>query len=300
MNTHDIIIIGSGIAGLTATKCALETKPSLKVANIEPESFGGLVMNVNELDGDIQGSGMELAAGLMMEITDLGAEIISTRVSALGETVNGWSVTTSEGRYRARAVIIASGASLKKLGVPGEAEFEYKGVSHCADCDGPFYIGKDVVVAGGGDSALQEARVLAQYCRRLFIINRASQFNAKPHLVAAITACTNVEVRHQTEVTAIFGGQTVEKVSLRTVANDFDHEIACSGFFGFIGLTPSSDFVPQPIARDLNGHVKTDSTLKVANGLFAAGAVRSGNGGMIEHAIADGRTAAVEAIKILT
>src|SRR5271170_7841597 len=131
MGTYDVVVIGAGIAGLTATKQLLDTKPSLKVANIEAESFGGLVLNVNELDGEIQGSGIELASELMMGAMELGAESLSERVASLSEEGNRWVITTSEVRHQARAVIIASGASLKKLNVPGEEEFEHKGISHC-------------------------------------------------------------------------------------------------------------------------------------------------------------------------
>src|SRR5262249_29765165 len=124
MTAYDIIVIGSGIAGLTATKHLLETNRSFKVANIEAETFGGLVMNINELDGAIGGSGMDLAAGLMMEISELGAEALSDRVDTLKEDGEGWRVLTSHGNHHARAIIVASGASLKKLGIPGEEEFE--------------------------------------------------------------------------------------------------------------------------------------------------------------------------------
>jgi thioredoxin reductase (NADPH) len=210
-----------------------------------------------------------------------------------------WKVTTEESEYRSKAVILATGATLKKLGVPGEEEFEYKGVSHCADCDGPLFTGKDVVVVGGGDSALQEAHVLSRYCRQVFLLNRDAHFTAKQHLVAAMADCPNVEVRHQTEVTAIVGGQSVEKVETRNLVDGAVRDVPCSGFFAYVGLVPASDFVPASVARDANGSIKTDASLKADDGLFIAGALRGGHRGMIEDAISDGRTAAEHAIRSL-
>jgi thioredoxin reductase (NADPH) len=298
-DSYDVIVIGSGITGLTATKHLMQAGSGLAVANIEAEMFGGLVLNVSELDGKIQGSGVDLASGLMMEAADLGAAMLSEPVSALTEGAGKWTVTTPEGHHHARAIIVASGASLRKLGIPGEDRFEHRGVSSCADCDGPMYQGKDAVVVGGGDSALQEAHVLSRFCRQVHLINRTIEFTAKPHLVKAIEACDNVTVRHLTEVNEILGNEAVEKVKIRQLADNAETEIACSGFFGFVGLKPSSDFVPSSVSRDADGFLITDASLKATQGLFAAGAVRSGYGGMLEHAIEEGLIAANEAIKVV-
>jgi thioredoxin reductase (NADPH) len=299
MSDFDVIVIGSGVAGLSATKQLLATRPGLRVANIEALTFGGLIMNINELDGAISGSGSEFAANLMMETSELGVTSLAERVTAMSQSGGGWTMVTEEGEHRAKGVILASGAMLKKLGVPGEDEFEYKGVSHCADCDGPLFTGKDVVVVGGGDSALQETHVLSQYCRQVFVLNRGSQFTAKPHLVEAIAGCANVEVRHQTELTAINGSQSVEKVQTLNVADNAAGEIPCHGVFAYIGLAPASDFVPASIARDASGRLKTDDSLKAGERLFVAGALRAGHRGMIEDAIVEGRVAAEQVIKAL-
>lgn len=296
---YDVIVIGSGVTGLTATAQLLRSQPKLTVANIEAEIFGGLVTNINELDGEIQGSGIDFAAGLAVEATDLGATMLSERVEKITENTSSWTVTTTEGMYQARAVIIASGATLKKLGIPGEAEFEHKGISSCADCDGPIFSGKDVVVVGGGDSALQEARVLANFCRHVHVLNHSFKFTAKQHLVEAVGACPNVTVRHQIELRAILGNQSVEKVLVRDLADNTEGEVACSGVFAFIGLRPADKFVSSSVGRDADGFLITDASLKLDRGLFAAGAVRSGYGGMLEHAAAEGLAAASQAIKAL-
>ena len=297
-SNYDAIVIGSGIAGLAATKRLLEGS-NFSVASFESELFGGLVINIQELDGKIAGSGVDLASGLMMEVTEAGALMLSEQVTAIAEDEGGWTVTTTEGLHHARSVVVASGASLKRLGVPGEEKFEYKGVSRCADCDGPVYRGKEVVVAGGGDSALQEARILAGFCRQVYLLNRGSQFTAQPHLIEAIGGCGNVTVRHLTEVEALLGNEVLETVQVRNLADSSVSEVACSGFFGFVGLKPTTEFIPASVARDANGFLVTDSSFTAGNGLFAVGAVRSGYGGMLEHAVAEGLAAADGAIKVL-
>jgi len=296
---YDVIVIGAGIAGLAATKQLLQRDKTLQVANIEAGLFGGLVVNVEDLDGDIGGSGVDLASGLMMEASELGATMLAEKVEAVAHDAGGWRVTTTDGEYFARAVIVASGASLRKLGVPGETQFEHKGVSQCAACDGPMFSGQDVVVVGGGDSALQEARVLAGVCAQVYLVNRAERFTGKPELVAGLGRRENITFFHQTEVLTIQGNETVERVSTQNLADGSVRDIACRAVFAFVGLEPRTDFVPASVPRDNQGRLLADQSLRAAEALFVAGAVRSGCGGMLTHAIADGCAAADEALRTL-
>jgi thioredoxin reductase (NADPH) len=290
-SNYDVIVIGAGITGLTAAKQAVQN--GLKTANIEALMFGGLVVNINELDGETPGSGTDLASNLMMEISDLGVANLSETVSAVARDGTGFSVTTDGGTHRARAVVIASGAKLKRLGIPGEAEFEYKGVSQCADCDGPMFKDEEVVVVGGGDSALQEALVLAEFCKRVHLVHRGAKFRARQHLVDALALHENIRPVLNSVAEEILGSKMLEKVRVRNTADNTSFEIPCAGFFAYVGLEPNCAFVPAEVARDASGCLVTNATMQTAvPGLYAAGAVRAGYGGLLTHAMSEGAAAA--------
>lgn len=301
MPDKDVIVIGAGVAGLTAAKLAAQQGYS--TMNIESMVFGGLVLNINELDGEPEGSprgsGAEFASNLLMEINDLGVESLAESVTGLSRSGEAIHVETDQGSHSARAVIIASGAHLKKLGVPGEAEFQDRGVAHCADCDGPMYQDQTAVVVGGGDSALQEALVLAQYAREVQLLHRGTAFRAKKSLADAVAAKSNIVVKWNTVVEEIRGGEMVESVRAKNTADGNTQDIACSGIFSYVGLAPNSDFAPAEI-KDGNGLIRVDAAMQTGMpGVLAIGAVRSGNGGLLVHAIADAQAAAAALKKML-
>lgn len=294
---YDVLVIGEGVAGLIAA--GELAGAGFKVATVEQQLFGGLVINVNELDPPPEGaegggsnSGAEYASALMQTNADAGVTSLSEPVSNIEVVGDIKKVITENGAYTAKQVVIASGARLKKLGVPGEAEFEGKGVSQCADCDGPMYQNETVVVVGGGDSALQEAIVLSHYCKEVRIVHRGAAFSGHDYFKHAVNDVPKIVTTFSAEVTAIGGGQMVEKVSVKH-ADGRSEDLACAGVFAYIGLEPNSEFLPAAIQRDASGFVVTNDHFETAmRGVWAVGAVRSGCGGELDDAIADARHAA--------
>ncbi len=296
MNTrHDIVVIGAGVAGLSAAVEA--ARLGLRVCLIEELMFGGLIVNVNHLlpaPAGLPDSGIDLATDLMTRASDLGVTTLFETVTGL-QVGSSLAVVASGGAHGARAVIVASGARLRKLGVPGEAEFQERGVSHCADCDAPLYRGQDVVVVGGGDAALQEALVLSEHCARVHLIHRRASFRARKDLVAKMRERPNILPRMETVVDELRGEAALSGVAVRA-ADGSSAEIACSGLFAYIGLEPNTSFLPEQLLRDADGRIKVDAQLESAlRDVYAIGAVRAGYAGHLEEAMSDARTAVLAA-----
>jgi thioredoxin reductase (NADPH) len=291
--TYDVIVIGEGVSGLTAAGTLAEA--GLKVATMEAQLFGGLVINVNELEPVPEGlpaSGAELAAQIMQTNSEHGVESIQEPATGLRDAGGVKEVVTDAGVHTARGVIVASGARLKKLGVPGESEFEGRGVSQCADCDGPMYQNETAIVVGGGDSAFQEALVLANYCQRVLLVHHKDTFKASRHFVDQVEANEKITIVRNASIDSILGGKMVEKARVRH-ADGRSEEISCAGVFAYIGLEPNTEFLPENVARDDRGFVRTNDGLETTlPGVFAIGAVRSGFGGTLVDGMNEARSAA--------
>src|SRR3989442_1750459 len=214
---YDLAIVGAGLAGLTAALYA--GRFGLRTVVVERLAAGGQVLNVEKIEnfpGFPQGiAGFDLGPLAQEQADAAGAEFVMDTAQQL--SVNGeWKVLKcASTELKSRALIVAAGSALRSLGIPGEAEFLGQGVSHCASCDAPFFVGKDVCVVGGGDSALDEAAVLAAQVGQVLLVHRGPAFGAQPVAVDRLERLPNVETLFNTQVVEIVGGQTVSSVVLR-------------------------------------------------------------------------------------
>jgi thioredoxin reductase (NADPH) len=298
---YDLIVIGEGIAGLTCANHA--ARAGLKTATFEANLFGGLVINVNELEGypeDRQTSGAELASELMEANGGLNVASVQEPVTSVLKAAAGFQIRTSGSSYTASRVVVASGARMKKLGVPGESEYEGRGVSQCADCDGPMFQNEEVVVVGGGDAALQEALVLTRYCGKVHLVHRGERFRARPHFVEQVSASPKIAVIRNAVLEEIVGAKMVEKARIRGSADGQARDLACAGVFVFVGLEPNAEYLPPEVRRDEREFVMTGDDLETAvPGMWAIGAVRAGYSGLLKDAAAEAaRAAAAVAAKL--
>jgi len=299
---YDLLIVGAGLAGLTAGMYG--ARFGLRTLIVEHMASGGQVLNVEKIEnfpGFPQGvSGFDLGPLVQEQAEAAGAEF--SMDTATGLLVDGprLALQCEGAAFQTRALIIAAGSALRSLGVPGEAEFLGKGVSHCASCDAPFFVGKEVCVVGGGDSALDEAAVLAEsQVGRVTVIHRGSEFS-RPQQVAItrFNALSNVETLFDTELIEILGPDTVSRVRLRSQGVTVDREFA--GVFIFVGLEPNTAFVRGVLDLDASGHIVVDSHLQASvPGVFAAGDIRQGSAGQLASAAGDGASAATFAARYL-
>jgi thioredoxin reductase (NADPH) len=292
----DVVVVGGGIGGLTAAwYCA---RRGLPTALLESTGMlGGQVATVNALDdwpatGEV--SGVELANAMNERLANNAVEVAYEEVERIkAASDQGLTlVKTPKRTLRARRVVAAAGAKLRALEAPGAEALRGKGVSQCAHCDGYFFKGQDVVVVGGGDSALQEALVLAPLARSVTIVVR-SRLRAKRAYVERAASAANVKFVWDAEIDAVLGNGTVSGVRLRYVTGGKTSELPCSGVFPFIGVEPNTAFLPASIRRDDGGRVITDERMRTAEpSIFAIGALRSGYSGELTGAAGEAAIAA--------
>ena len=233
-------------------------------------------------------------------MADQGAEFQRTEVLSLEAEDRFWSVVTSEERYRAKAVIVAMGSTLKELDVPGAAKFQGKGVSHCASCDGPLYNGQVVGVVGGGDSALQEALTLTNFTERIILFHHAAAFSAQHAYQKGILGHSKIEVRYQNVVEEILGDDGVTGVRIRDAATAEKAQIDLGGVFVYVGLKPNTAFLKNTLHLSDTGHIPTDVWMRTERpGLYAVGDIRQDSPAQAITSAGEGATAAIAAYRYI-
>ena len=298
---HDIIIVGGGPAGLTAAIYGLRAGKSVLV--IEKAGFGGQIAfspKVENIPGTASISGSEFADKLTEQAMNLGADVELERVTQVipGEH---FTVRTEEGgAYLGKSVILSVGVKHRTLGLPGEEELIGNGISFCAVCDGAFYTGQDVVMIGGGNSAMQEALLLSEVCRKVTIVQNLPFFTGEKKLADALHGKENVEIHFSTLVE----GYLAESGSLTGVRvkqeNGKVWEIPADGVFLAVGLQPENDAFAPLAQLDDRGYFDTDEfCLTATPGLFVAGDCRRKQIRQVTTAAADGAVAAMAACRYL-
>ncbi len=291
----DLVIIGGGPAGLTAGIYA--QRLGLKTVLIEREFVGGQIA-VSDVIENYPGfpplSGGELMEKFEAQARGFGLEIKYLDVLDISEDGKNKKLKTSEGELSAKAVIIATGAKPKKLGVKGEKEFLGKGVSYCATCDGPFFKAQKVMVVGGGDTALKEAMYLSKIASAVYIVHRRDAFRGEKAHQDRVSSTQNIEFYKSHALREIKGDGVVKKAVLEDLKTSAVKEVDVDGVFIFVGINPTTDFVD--VDKDQRGFIKTARNLETSvKGIFAAGDCRDTLLLQVATAVGDGALAAYSA-----
>ena len=291
---HDLIIIGSGPAGLSAAVYGRRAGFSTLVIEKNPMS-GGQVLNTYEVDNylGLPGiNGFDMGMKFREHAEKMQAEFMEADVLGVEDSEDCKLVKTAEGDFEARAVIIASGASHSHLGVPGEEELSGMGVSYCATCDGAFFRGKTVAVIGGGDVVVEDAIFLARACEKVYLIHRRDSLRAAQSLQNTMLALPNVEVCWDSVVESINGDGQVSSLTMLHKPSGERRELPLQGVFIAVGIKPNSESFISNIASDEKGYlIAGEDCATSMPGVFAAGDIRTKKLRQIVTAVADGANA---------
>jgi len=301
----ELVIVGGGPAGLTAGMYAKRSE--LDAVVLERGLPGGQLLNTDLID-DYPGlpeiEGRELAERMEKHARKFDLQIDTATVSGIKKLEDGdFRITTDEGPvYRAPAVILTAGGTPNKLGIPGEEEYAGKGVSYCAICDGAFFKGETIAVAGGGDAAAEEAEFLTRYVEKLYIIHRRDELRAQKILQKRVFENPKIEMIWNTVIEEVVGEPMGMKgLRLKNVETGEESVLDASGLFVFIGFRPNTWLVEDHAEHDAGGYLISDRDMRASiPGLFVAGDVRAQLTRQITTAVGDGTTAVIAAEKYLT
>ncbi len=296
----DTVILGGGPAGFSAGIYA--ARGAVSTAIIDVSMLGGQPSNYLELEnypGFLKVGGYDL-----MEKFEEHADLFGVEKFPMQEIVSvdllstPKSIITKEAEFKAKTVIIATGAKSMKLGVPGELEFIGRGVSYCAICDAAFYKDKVVAVVGGGNSAVEEAMYLTKFASKVYLIHRRNELRADKIVQDRAFKNDKIEFVWDSVVTQIKGADLVESVVVKNVKTDELSELSINGIFPYIGIAPNVDYINGQIEQDKSGFILTDETMKTSvDGVYAVGDVRKTPLRQVITAAADGAIGAVNAVK---
>jgi thioredoxin reductase (NADPH) len=289
MLVYDVVVVGGGPSGLSSAICSSRSR--LKTLLIEKKCCGGHLSMINRLENypgfDEGVSGFDFTVKLEKQVKIFGGEVVYDEVLDMK-----WSfikkIITENATYEAKTVVIASGTHLKEMDIPGELKFRGEGVSYCATCDAPFYEDKDILVVGGGNSALQEAIYLSKFAKNINIVSRRSKLIATGILQERLASCRNISVLYDTVLKEISGEKSVESVTITNLKTNQNYQLKVSGVFIFIGLLPNSSFFTD-IILDKSGYVITDENMNTSvTGVFACGDIRKKQLRQVITAVSDG------------
>jgi thioredoxin reductase (NADPH) len=300
MEQYDVVVVGAGLAGLTAGMVA--ARYGLKTVIVEHMASGGQVLNVEKIEnfpGFPNGiAGFELGPLVQEQAEAAGANFVMDTAESIEVDGDKRVLRCAENTLDARSIIVAAGSALRSIGIPGEEEFFGRGVSKCASCDAPMFAGKDVCVVGGGDSALDEAAVLADHVAQVTVIHRGEAFRAQRAAIDRLAEKSNIATLFNSELIDITGDGTVSAVTLREVGKQETTKLEVAGVFVFVGLDPNTTFLKGVVDLDGSGHVVTDARLQTSvPGVFAAGDIRQHSVAQLVAVAGDGATAAVNAYR---
>ena len=296
--SYDVVVIGAGPGGLTAALYA--ARANLKVVILDRGIYGGQMNNTAGIDNypgfvDIQGP--ELGEKMYQTAMNAGAEFAYGDVQSIMQDGNKKIIRTDSGEYEARAIVIATGAVHKHLGVPGEEEYAGKGVSYCAVCDAAFFKDEDVAVIGGGDSAIQEGLYLAQSAKSVTVIHRRDQLRAKAELQKKAFENDKMKFIWNAQTEEIVGdGNKVTGVKYKDKETGEEKEIKVAGVFIYVGIQPQTDAFRDLGITDKQGWILTDEHMRTkVDGVFALGDARAKEFRQIATAVGEGSIAGQEA-----
>ena len=299
---YDVVVVGAGLAGMSAALTS--GRLGRRTGILTGGTIGGQLVSIDRIEG-VPGfpdgvPGYDLCPMTQEQADAVGVEFLMASCDSIGADGDGWRLASADGDVVARAVVIATGTSLAKLGVPGEDRLVGRGVSHCASCDAPLLRNRITVVAGGGDSAMQEALTLADHVAKVVMLERSGRLSGQSSYRERVQANPKIEIRFGGVVTEILGDDVVTHVRVRDLAGGGESDVETAAVFACTGLVPNTDLVRDLTPLDETGRIRVDAAMRTqVMGIFAAGNVREASPHRAAGAMGDGAAAAMAADRYL-